>query len=98
MSQEERIEGLGELKNGLEALVNLVYLIKEDRAYSDRVLRWVEMADIETGRMAQVLRERPPQELEPSKRVSADDFDGLTPRCSPCKKRDAGISPLRDRR
>jgi hypothetical protein len=46
MSEEERTEGLGELRNGLEALVNLLYLIREDRKYSARVLQWVEMADV----------------------------------------------------
>jgi hypothetical protein len=59
MSEEEWIKGLGELKNGLEALVNLLYLIREDRKYPARVLRWVETSDVETKRMAQILSEKP---------------------------------------
>jgi hypothetical protein len=55
MSEEKQIEGLGELKNGLEALVNVLYLIREDRKNPDQVLRWDETADVQTERMAQVL-------------------------------------------
>lgn len=79
MSEEEWTKGVGELKNGLEALVNLLYLIREDREYPYKVLRWVDTADIETERMAQVLSEKP----------TANDSIGVTPRGNHCKNRRA---------
>jgi hypothetical protein len=63
MSDEKRIEGLGELGNALEALVNVVYLIRHDRHDPNRVFALAEMADVQVRRMAQVLRrqlDRPP--------------------------------------
>jgi hypothetical protein len=66
MSDDRRIEGLGELGNALEALVNVVYLIRHDRHDPNRVLVLTEMADAELQRMAQVLQremDRPPTSL-----------------------------------
>lgn len=63
MSDDKPIEGLGELGNALEAMVNVLYLIRQDRHNPDRVLALTEMADVQLGRMAQVLQrelDRPP--------------------------------------
>ena len=63
MSDNKRIEGLGELGNALEAMVNVLYLIRQDRRHPDRVLVLIEMADVQLGRMALVLQrelDRPP--------------------------------------
>ena len=58
MSTEKGFEGSGELKNALEALVNVLYLIREDRDHPSRVLQWVEIADVQAARMASVLGDR----------------------------------------
>lgn len=79
MSEEEWTKGLGELKNGLEALVNLLYLIRQEREYPYKVLRWLELADAQTNRMAQVLREKP----------TDNDSIGVAPRCNHLKNRRA---------
>jgi hypothetical protein len=63
MSNDRQIRGSGELRNALEALVNVVYLIRHDRHDPNRVLVLTEMADAELQRMAQVLQrelDRPP--------------------------------------
>jgi len=58
---DKRLEGAAEWANMLEALVNLLYLIRLDRHYPDRVLRWVEMAGVQSERMESILqRERLP--------------------------------------
>jgi hypothetical protein len=44
-------EALQELGNALEALVNVLYLIRLDRRDPARVLEWVELAEIQTRRM-----------------------------------------------
>jgi hypothetical protein len=46
-----------ELRNSLEALVNVLYLIRIDRKDPARVLEWVEMAEIQTKRAEKVLEE-----------------------------------------
>jgi hypothetical protein len=56
MSQDKRIEGLLEFGNALEALVNVLYLIRHDRHHPDRVLELVSMADFQLERMAQIFR------------------------------------------
>lgn len=63
MSDDKPIEGLGELGNALEAMVNVLYLIRQDRHNPDQVLVLTEMADVQLQRMAQVLQrelDRPP--------------------------------------
>lgn len=54
MSREKRIEDSVELGNGLEALVNVLYLIRADRGDPSKVLQWVGMANGQLNRMAQV--------------------------------------------
>jgi hypothetical protein len=56
MSQDKRIDGSGESGNALEALVNVLYLIRHDRHQPDRVLELVSMADLQVERMAQIFR------------------------------------------
>jgi hypothetical protein len=56
MSGYKRIEGLGELRNSLEALVNVLFLIRHDREHPEKVLELVGMADLQLERMAQILR------------------------------------------
>ena len=73
MSDEITIEGLGELKNALEVLVNVLYLIREDCGASDEVLRWVEIANGQTVRMARTL--------------TPNDSGVITPICGHCKNR-----------
>ncbi|WP_433972067.1 hypothetical protein [Tunturiibacter lichenicola] len=53
---DKRIEGSAQLANALEALVNLLYLIRIDRNYPDKVLQWVEMADDQSRRMESILQ------------------------------------------
>jgi hypothetical protein len=63
MSDDRRIEGLGELTNALEAMVNVLYLIRQDCHSPDRVLVLTEMADLQLERMARILQgemDRPP--------------------------------------
>jgi hypothetical protein len=63
MLDDKPIEGLGELGNALEAMVNVLYLIRQDRHNPDRVHVLTEMADVQLERMAQVLQrelDRPP--------------------------------------
>jgi hypothetical protein len=63
MLDDKPIEGLGELGNALEAMVNVLYLIRQDRHNPDRVQVLTEMADAQLERMAQVLQrelDRPP--------------------------------------
>ena len=55
MSDEMQSEELGELKNGLEVLVNILFLIREDRRFPDRVLRWVDIADQQAQRITRVV-------------------------------------------
>ena len=52
-----RRETLQELGNALEALVNVLYLIRLDRRDPARVLEWVEMAEIQTRRMEEILEQ-----------------------------------------
>ena len=56
MSDDKPIEGLGELRNALEAVVNVLYLIRQDRHNPNRVLVLTEMADAQLERMTQVLQ------------------------------------------
>jgi len=58
MSIKNGFESSGEMKNALEALVNVLYLIREDRHQPLRVLEWVEIADAQTERMANAVRGR----------------------------------------
>ena len=58
MPDDKRIENTVELGNALEALVNVLYLIREDRDHPSRVLQWVEIADVQAARMASVLGDR----------------------------------------
>ena len=44
------------MANTLEALVNLLYLIRLDRHYPDKVLQWVQMADVQSERMESILQ------------------------------------------
>jgi hypothetical protein len=53
---DKRIKGSAQLANGLEALMNLLYLIRIDRNYPDKVLQWVEMADGQSKRMESMLQ------------------------------------------
>jgi hypothetical protein len=53
---DKRIEGAAQLANTLEALMNLLYLIRIDRNYPDKVLQWVEMADGQSKRMESILQ------------------------------------------
>jgi hypothetical protein len=53
---EKRIEGSAELANTLEALANLLYLIRLDRNSPDQVLHWVDMADGQSERMESILQ------------------------------------------
>jgi hypothetical protein len=58
---DKRTEGTAELSNSLEAVVNLLYLIRIDRHDPDRVLQWVDMAEGQSKRMESTLQcERPP--------------------------------------
>jgi hypothetical protein len=57
MSNQKQTECWGEMKNGLQALVNILFLIGEDRKHPDRMLRWVSMATVQTRRMALLLPE-----------------------------------------
>jgi hypothetical protein len=54
MSREKRIEDSVELGNALEALVNVLYLIRADRCDPSKVLQWVRMADAQLNRTAQI--------------------------------------------
>ena len=56
MSDDKPIKGLGELRNALEAVVNVLYLIRQDRHNPNRVLVLTEMADVQLERMTQVLQ------------------------------------------
>lgn len=56
MSDDKRIEGSVELGNALEALMNVLYLIRLDRHSPGRVLQWIEMADGQSKRMESILR------------------------------------------
>jgi len=63
MPDRRRIDELGELGNALEALINLLYIIRQDRHHPARVLELVEMANLQLDRMTGILRrelERPP--------------------------------------
>lgn len=51
----DRRDALLELGNALEALVNVLYLIRLDRNGPARVLEWVEMAETQTERMEKIL-------------------------------------------
>lgn len=45
------------LSNRLEAVVNLVYLVRLDRDDPDKVLGWVELADDQLQQIAVILRD-----------------------------------------
>jgi len=63
MPDRTRIEELGELTNALEALINLLYIIRQDRHHPTRVLASVEMASVQLDRMTGILwreLDRPP--------------------------------------
>jgi hypothetical protein len=53
---EKRVEGLAELANTIEALVNLLYLIRIDRHDPEKVLQWVDMAEGQAKRMGSILQ------------------------------------------
>ena len=67
MSEENRF--WAEIRSGGPG--KFAYLIRGDRNNPDQVLRWVETAEVQTERMAQVL--------------TIDDSIGVTPRGCPCK-------------
>jgi hypothetical protein len=63
MPDHRRIQELGELGNALEALINVLYLIRQDRHKPASVLALVEMAHVQLDRMTGVLQrelDRPP--------------------------------------
>jgi hypothetical protein len=63
MPDRRRIDDLGELGNALEALINVLYLIRQDRHNPANVLALVEMAHVQLDRMTRVLQrelDRPP--------------------------------------
>jgi hypothetical protein len=45
------------LSNRLEAVVNLLYLVRLDRNNAGKVLGWVELADEELQQIAKILRD-----------------------------------------
>lgn len=44
------------LSNRLEAVVNLLYLIRQERNYPSKVLGWVELADEQVTQITEILR------------------------------------------
>jgi hypothetical protein len=56
MSDDKPIEGSRELGYALETMINVLYLIRQDRHNPDRVQELTEMADVQLERMAQVLQ------------------------------------------
>jgi signal transduction histidine kinase len=45
-----------ELTNPFETVVNFLYLIREDRNDAEQVLRWVDLADVQLRKIAEILR------------------------------------------
>ena len=63
MPDHRRIQELGELGNALEALINVLYLIRQDRHNPARVLTLIETANVQLERITRVLQrelDRPP--------------------------------------
>ena len=56
-------EAFKELGNALEALVNVLYLIRLDRKNPAGVLEWVEMAETQTGRMGKILEQESARQI-----------------------------------